>query len=870
MAIGVVAGSIPVGISSSGRQFLSILANGNVQVFWNDSVLRFPGDPDAVYFSVVNTQVFDAAGLAVGAQGTLIADANLNEGQSAESLAKNPDGSFSVFTGGTAFGQFKFDEFKFTAEGVADGSAEVPSVPHALSDGSRLVVNFDLAETGVPLVSRVAADGSEVFSDVQIYHEVGSNIYFGVSLRPTELPDGNLFFLWQWPDDETAQSWHLRAKILNGDGSVFKDTFDVFPPGNGNQELPYLKTMSLANGKIWVTTSSDGHILNADGTVYKSRVSSGDAAAGQSPVFADANHRVFVAFDTTLHIYDDNGVLLSRNKLVPGTTSELQLNGSDAPTASLDANGMLYLVMDIDVDGVLQNQLFILDTKNFTGTSANDRWLGGQTDDTMRGLDGNDYLSGAAGADQMSGGDGDDQMLGGAGNDNISGGNGSDTVSYYNESFIHLALDGAIAVAGAAVGDTLLSIENLVGSNSGDDELGGNAGANKLYGFGGTDRLYGRDGDDRLQGGAGGDYLSGGTGSDTASYYGSDGIHASLANAADNDGTEAAGDTYFSIENLEGSNKFNDWLVGNSGGNRLSGLGGDDYLEGKSGGDRLDGGAGNDQAGYFNSSGVTVALDGSVKGTGEAAGDTFFGIESVDGSKTGADRIYGNSKKNIIWGNGGNDQLHGQGGNDFLLGGAGKDLLDGGAGEDAADYYGAKGVHVSLDGSIAATGQAIGDSFISIEKLYGSFDAADILGGNALKNFIFGGGGNDLILGRGGDDELEGGTGRDKMTGGAGHDAFVFGRPENGADVITDFSVDDTLSFYGPNFKALARGTLPASLFRRRADNVAQDANDYFIFRTTDDTLWFDADGKGGGGPVLIVDLQQDYKLTSADIYIFD
>ena len=49
--------------------------------------------------------------------------------------------------------------------------------------------------------------------------------------------------------------------------------------------------------------------------------------------------------------------------------------------------------------------------------------------------------------------------------------------------------------------DTLIGIENVLGSNIGGDTLTGNSGANVLYGY---------DGDDLLRGGAGADILDGG------------------------------------------------------------------------------------------------------------------------------------------------------------------------------------------------------------------------------------------------------------------------------------------------------------------------------------------------------------------------
>lgn len=68
------------------------------------------------------------------------------------------------------------------------------------------------------------------------------------------------------------------------------------------------------------------------------------------------------------------------------------------------------------------------------------------------------------------------------------------------------------------------------------------------------------DGNDRLRGGPGADVLNGGNGSDSVSYSGAPtGIRVELANAAVNTG-EAVGDTYVSVENLQGVPMTTPWL----------------------------------------------------------------------------------------------------------------------------------------------------------------------------------------------------------------------------------------------------------------------------------------------------------------------
>ncbi|MBK9080692.1 MAG: hypothetical protein IPL88_00775 [Rhizobiales bacterium] len=75
-------------------------------------------------------------------------------------------------------------------------------------------------------------------------------------------------------------------------------------------------------------------------------------------------------------------------------------------------------------------------------------------------------------------------------------------------------LDGSGANAAAAAGDTLVGIENLVGSLTGVDVFVGDGAANRLTGNGGNDRLTGRAGNDILEGGAGNDRLVGEQGLD--------------------------------------------------------------------------------------------------------------------------------------------------------------------------------------------------------------------------------------------------------------------------------------------------------------------------------------------------------------------
>jgi len=214
------------------------------------------------------------------------------------------------------------------------------------------------------------------------------------------------------------------------------------------------------------------------------------------------------------------------------------------------------------------------------------------------------------------------------------------------------------------------------------------------------------------------DSFDGGGGLNSVDYihFGS-GITANLANPGQNTGN-ATGDTYTNIATLIGTN-FNDTLIGNSGNNALEGGVGADTLIGN--------GGALDFASYAHAqTGVTANLANPNLNTGDAAGDTYSGINGLIGSNS-ADVLTGDNNDNLLRGRGGGD------------------TLDGGIGSDTADYFNGPGVRADLSNPASNTGDAAGDSYISIENLRGS-SFNDTLIGNAGSNRIDGGLGLDRTI----------------------------------------------------------------------------------------------------------------------------
>ena len=429
------------------------------------------------------------------------------------------------------------------------------------------------------------------------------------------LNDGNIVITWE-SDGQDGDLNGIYGREFSTTGQPLGNEFLINTTTAGSQDFP--SVTATADGGFFVAWSGD-HDAESEGIFGQRYDSEGQRVGGEFLINEFQNGLQFEPQVTSL----ENGAI------VVTWTSQ----GNDGPFVLGEGYGYGIAAT------LFKPELYGTGHDDVIRDTIGANWINGQAgNDALYGGAGRDHLFGNSGDDRLFGGTGNDILNGGAGHDHLAGGAGIDTASYAGAGTAVLAsLINAAANAGAAAGDSYVSIENLLGSAHGD-KLVGDGGANRIDGAGGNDHLFGGGGADVLVGGAGKDTINGGAGKDQ--------------------------------------------LFGQAGADRLVGAFGHDVLVGGAGGDVLDGGAGRDAASYGDAGArVTASLANAAINTGFAAGDIFVHIENLIGSRFG-DRLIGDNGANVLVGNAGNDHLRGLAGADRLEGGAGADVLDGGTGRD--------------------------------------------------------------------------------------------------------------------------------------------------------------------------------------------
>lgn len=236
------------------------------------------------------------------------------------------------------------------------------------------------------------------------------------------------------------------------------------------------------------------------------------------------------------------------------------------------------------------------------------------------------------------------------------------------------------------------------------------------------------------------------------------------------------------------------------------------------------------------------------------------------------DKYVGSSSDERIDGGAGNDTLNAGGGNDELNGGDGADKLIGDAGDDTYIIADANSKGKANDVVTEKPNEGT-DTVISSIASYTLVKEVEILqlkeGSDAVSGIGFKG--NETIIGNSAANTINGKEGNDTLTGGGGNDTFVFDtkltftKAKDGTitstnvDIISDFisgsdvinlskkifakaaiDVTDTDATNGFN---LTSSDLVVGATLAEAKTAQESA--HFLFDSSNDALYYDADGSG-------------------------
>ena len=182
---------------------------------------------------------------------------------------------------------------------------------------------------------------------------------------------------------------------------------------------------------------------------------------------------------------------------------------------------------------------------------------------------------------------------------------------------------------------------------------------------------------------------------------------------------------------------------------------------------------------------------------GGAQADTLHGGDkgTIFDGKQGNDRFFAGVGNDIIFGGEGDDVILSDNGDDYIYGGDGADFIDGGEGSDTLAFKGDgfrhQGVTVDLRIGFGKGADAEGDTYKTIENVYGTIHNDVLIGADSDNN----------LFGLEGDDSLAPHGGADKLVGGEGQDSYLLYKAF-GLKVIDNYADDevkDTLSLVDLN-----------------------------------------------------------------------
>ncbi|MEM1395943.1 MAG: calcium-binding protein [Pseudomonadota bacterium] len=292
----------------------------------------------------------------------------------------------------------------------------------------------------------------------------------------------------------------IEFVLTNDTGSISTDTIDAALLEDGRIQVTWEAIDGDGSPGAIVTQiidPRDGNVFgdNSDNTLLGGR--------GDDDIFGRGGNDILDGFFTGDDAFFGGA---GNDQMTSGRGNDTFDGGEGVDLVNFGGarNGVVANLSTGTADGDGADRL--IGVENIIGSNFVDTLIGDNAANTVFGLGGNDSLATGAGNDALFGGLGDDVMDGGSDTDSAQ----------YSFAGGAVTVNLGIGTASGEGTDTLIRIENVLGSGFGD-VLVGSSGNNEIFGQGGDDLIFGQAGVDALFGGSGNDVFiySAGDGFDT-------------------------------------------------------------------------------------------------------------------------------------------------------------------------------------------------------------------------------------------------------------------------------------------------------------------------------------------------------------------
>jgi Ca2+-binding RTX toxin-like protein len=269
-----------------------------------------------------------------------------------------------------------------------------------------------------------------------------------------------------------------------------------YTPGNADDLLVQAGVVIRSNDSTAIKGEGAGQTITVAGAVFAAASAIWEKGAG-ADVVIQASGTVFsggigVSLSGANHTVENMGLIRADRGIALDTFASGQIQITNRGTIFTSGDS----VHSDSAAVVLQNFGTIVSEAgySFVGYAANDRVI---NRGDMRGSifleDGSDRYDGRGGTLQgtIYGNGGNDRFLPGAGAESIEGGTGIDTLDFRSGGAVTVNLLDMSQNRGLAKGDSYAGIDQIYGSDRGNDRLIGDADGSRLFGGAGRDTLTG-------------------------------------------------------------------------------------------------------------------------------------------------------------------------------------------------------------------------------------------------------------------------------------------------------------------------------------------------------------------------------------------